>query len=114
MYEEVLGWFFLTKDSNYTALFFLKDWQPIIEMSQLRVGDIFIFGPPDQTDYHKLHLGIFMGEFSHKDQPIIWHATNHPHFRNEKPKGGVLATPLQELLQLNAYQKLFGVRRFHT
>lgn len=77
----------------------------------LQEGDIFMFGPTSQRDYHKLHLGIFMGEFTNGD-PLIWHATNHSHFRSQKPNGGVLATLLSELLYLKAYQQLFGIRRF--
>lgn len=74
------------------------------------MGDIFLFGPEGLTDYHKLHLAVFSGEYDNDDVPLLYHATNYSLFQLEQPDA-VFITRLTRMLKQRQWQVLYGVRR---
>jgi hypothetical protein len=84
---------------------------PVPRGGRYQKGDIFLLGPADLEDLHQLHAAVFTGQFTESDQPLLMHATNHPHFRDLRREGGVFASGLEELRKIRKFAHLFGVVR---
>ncbi|OGM75909.1 hypothetical protein A2210_00940 [Candidatus Woesebacteria bacterium RIFOXYA1_FULL_40_18] len=71
-------------------------------VKEATIGDVFIFGRPEENDYRKLHLAVFIGQDSDGSALLI-HA-------NGVDKQ-VSLWPLDKFSQHPRYEKLYAVKR---
>ncbi|MFZ1721386.1 MAG: hypothetical protein WAU07_02665, partial [Microgenomates group bacterium] len=76
---------------------------------------VFLFGPAELTDFHALHLAVFVGEYSDDGLPLLLHASNNKKIRkitgSQDLAGGVYLNSLDQMMQTQSFALLYGVRR---
>lgn len=80
-----------------------QEFFEVISPDIASVGDIFVFGKTDETDYRQLHLAVKIDDDPQTRQPVLIHATSI-----EK---AVTIWPLIQFSSYPRYEKLFAVKR---
>lgn len=74
-----------------------------INPAEATVGDIFIFGKPNEPDYRRLHLAVYADK-DKASEPLLFHANG--------VDNSVSLWPLSAFFNYPRYKKLFAVKRW--
>lgn len=113
--DSILGSPLLMHQPEFTGKFLYENEElcsSVPESGPFINGDVFLFGRVGLTDWHKLHLAVFAGDYTENGDPLLLHATNYSVFCKDKPEGGVFCTPLARMMRQRQWQVLYGVRRW--
>lgn len=76
-----------------------------IPVEKARLGDVFVFGRPNQRDLRWLHLAVHVDQEVTIDPPLLVHASS--------VDGRVSLWSLDKFFQYRRYQRLYAVKRLN-